>query len=159
MGIKWIDVTEICIGFALLEKLDPNAINPDDCYPPYGEMVPMLRDGLSKADITNKLGYSGIRAAIEAAESVNGDMKPLEWLGVLTKRAADAISGEKLLRVAKDMVDGKEVDLGVALKALTMAEGGYRELTSMSEIEPESNNWILTGWQPLDKHLGGLPKA
>lgn len=159
MGIKWIDVTEIVIGFSLKGKLDPNAINPNDCYPPYGEIVPLLRDELSIPDIVTKVGYAGVRAAIEASENVNGDMKPMEWLGLLTKRASDSMNGEKLLKVAQDMVEGKEVDLGIALKALTMADNGYRELTPMSEIEAETNNWILTGWQPLDRHLGGLPKA
>jgi replicative DNA helicase len=29
----------------------------------------------------------------------------------------------------------------------------------MSEIAPEENSWILTGWEPIDKFIGGIIKA
>jgi len=88
--MKWRDATEIVLGFVLAEKLSPDAVNPDDCAPPYGEMIPILRDGGTKSDVVSKHGYSDVQTAIEASESVNGDMKPIEWLKVLKTAAVKA---------------------------------------------------------------------
>jgi replicative DNA helicase len=157
--MKWMDVTEVVVGFALHKKLDPDIINPEDCYPPYGEIIPILRDGKDVSDVVSKVGYTTVRTAMEAAEHINGELKPIEWLKVLKTAASQAQTAAKLSKVVKDLEEGKEVDAGLALKALSMMEDGYRELTPMSEIKEEENVWIPTGWEPIDGNVGGLVKA
>lgn len=157
--MSWKDSTEITIGFALHKKLSADLINPDDCYPPYHEIVPMLRDGADIPDIVAKVGYTTVRTAMEAAEHINGEMKPIEWIKVLTQSASVSQTAARLEKVAKAMVEGKDYDIGEALKAMSMLEDGHRELTPMSEVEPETDSWVATGWEPIDKYMGGLVKA
>lgn len=157
--MKWNDSTEICVGFVLHGKLSPDAINPADCFPPYGEIIPIMRDGGSVADVVTKVGYASVRTAMEAAEHVNGEMKPLAWVGLNSKNASRELGAASLERVAKDMKDGKEVDLGKAMQLMSNMNDGYRELTPLSEVEPERDVWIKTGWKPLDDNVGGIVKA
>lgn len=157
--MSWQDATEITIGFVLHKKLSPDLINPDDCYPPYHEIIPLMRDGLDIPDVVARIGYSSVRQAMEAAEHVNGEMKPVEWVKVLTQSASVAQAASKLDEVVKNMRAGKDYDIGLALKAVSMMDEGQRDLTPMSEITPEENSWILTGWDAIDKYIGGIVKA
>jgi replicative DNA helicase len=159
MGMKWQDASEIVCGFILKKKLDPNAVNPNDLYPPYNEIIPMCRDGKDLPDIVTAVGFSAPNAAIQACEAVNGDVSPLGWIKVLEQVSSKATAGNVLERVAKDLKDGKEVDIGQALQAMGMMDLGYREMTPMSEVTEETNTWMLTGFKPIDKHLGGFPKS
>lgn len=159
MAMKWQDASEIVMGMVLNKKLDPNAVNPLDLYMQYGEMIPILRDGGDIPDVVAAVGYSSVRAAMDAAEHINGEMKPIEWIKVLKDSASRATGAHALEQVAKGLKEGKEVDMGAALRALSMMEDGYRELTPMSEVVAEANSWIKTGWRPLDDNVGGLSKA
>jgi hypothetical protein len=157
--MSWQDATEITVGFVLHKRLSPDLVNPEDCYPPYHEIIPLMRDGADIPDVVAKVGYSSVRQAMEAAEHINGEMKPFEWVKVLTQSASTHLAADKLDDVVKKMRGGKDYDIGVALKAISLMEDGHRELTPMSEILPEENSWILTGWEPVDSYIGGLIKA
>lgn len=159
MTMNWLGMSEVVTGFILRKKLDPNAVNPDDLYPPYNQILPLARDGLEMPDIVTKAGYSAVRSAIEASEAVNGDMSPLQWVKTLQMTASKATSGAVLARVAKDLQEGRDVDTGTALAALSRIDTGYRAMTPMSEVTDDEDVWVKTGWQPLDKHVGGIVKA
>lgn len=159
MGMKWQDASEIVTGFVLKKKLDANAVNPQDLYPPFNEIIPLCRDGKDLADIVTITGFSAPNAAIQACEAVNGDIPPIGWIKVLETVASKATASGILKKVAKDLEDGKDVDAGTALQALGMMDNGYRELTPMSEVTAEENVWALTGYKPIDTYIGGFPKA
>lgn len=159
MSMKWLDQTEIVSGFILNGKLDPHAVNPDDLYPPYPEIIPILRDGGTVEDVVSKCGFSIVRDAKAAAESVNGEVPPLGWLKMLEESASRYKSGVDIEKVAKELQAGKEVDLGKLLQYTSQIQLGYRSLTPLSEVEPEEGIWIKTGYQPIDEEIGGIPKA
>lgn len=139
--------------------MSADLINPVDCYPPYDEIIPLLRDSMDIPDIVSKVGYTSVRTAMDAAEHVNGEMKPLQWLDLLKKSASKATSASQLKKLVKDLEDDKDVDLAVALKAVNLIDENLRDLTPMSEVKPEDNIWIPTGWEPIDACVGGLVKA
>lgn len=160
MAFKLLDVTEIVMGMVKLGKIDANLVNPDDLYPDkYPEILMMVRAGTPWEDIVTKVGYSYIRDSVAAAENINGEFTPDQWCSILRQTASRTFAGSKLQRIARDLEDGREVDTGTALQALSMIDYGYRELTPMSEIVPEEAPWMETGYYPLDKHVGGLIKA
>jgi hypothetical protein len=157
--MKWIDYTEIVVGHVLRGKLDPHAVNPDDCYPPYGEVIPIMRDGGTREDVITKVGFSIVRDAIHASEGVNGEVTALGWLKLLEQSASKFKNGTDLKKVAEDLIAGKEVDLGKLLQYAASIDLGYRSLTPLSDVEPEKNAWIKTGYDPIDDNVGGLPMA
>jgi hypothetical protein len=157
--MKWLEITEIVSGFVLRGKIDPNAVNPDDLYPPYSEIVPILRDGGSREDVVTKCGYSIVRDGIAASESVNGDITPLGWVNLLKQGASKYKSGTNLKKIAQSLENGEDVELGKALEYINAVDFGYRGLTPMSDVEEEKNTWTKTGYRPIDECVGGLPTA
>ncbi len=165
--MKWQDMSEIVAGMCLRNltdpkhkvKIDPNAVNPELMYPPYNEIIPMLRDGKEMAEIAIKVGTTAVNAAISAADTVNGGVPPLQFLKALTELATKAIAGTKLEKIVKAMKDGGDVDLGDAMKIMSDVEMGYAELTPMSCVAPSKGVWLKTGYQPWDDYIGGLPQA
>lgn len=159
MGMKWQDATEIVVGFAIKGRLDPNAVNPDDCYPPYGEIIPLLRDERQMPEIVQKVGYSPIDICVHALDTINGSVSPLQWLKINEDCASKAKSGLDLERIAKDLKDGKDVDVGSILAAASKIDLGYRDVTPMSEVDAAEGIWVPTGYAPLDKYIGGIPDS
>lgn len=159
MTLKWLDETEIVSGFMLKGKLDPNAVNPADLYPPYHEVVPILRDGGSVEDVVSKCGFSIVRDALAAADAVNGEVPPLGWLKMLEQSASRYKSGMDFERIGKDLQAGKDVELGKILQYTSQVNLGYRALTPLSEVVPAEGIWLKTGYKPLDDEVGGVPEA
>lgn len=160
---KWLGTTEIVVGFVLLGKLSAEVVNPQDCFPPYDEVIPIVRAIQNIDDATTKVvekcGYSIVRDAKEAAQSINGTVKPMQYLDLLTRFASAFRGGDQLDRISKDLKDGKDIDMAKILQVASQLDLGYRGLTPLSEVEPEKAQWIKTGYEPLDYAMGGVPKA
>ena len=163
MTSQWLNNTEIVVGFVLRGKLDPHAVNPDDLHPPYNEIIPTVRDAdtlnEAKENVIAKHGYSLYRDSVAASEEVNSGTTPLNWLKLLEQSASRFKSGVDLEKVGRDLQDGKEVDLGRILQYTSQIELGYRAMTPLSQVEPEKNSLIKTGYAPVDEWFGGIPKA
>ena len=157
--MKWIEASEIVGGLALKERLDPNAVNLDTVFPPYNDVIAMLRDGKDVTTIIEKVSFAAVDACMQAEERVNGTLDPMKWLKLLEETASSAKAADKLEPLVRQMRDGQKIDVGSAMAIISMADQGYTELTPMSKIEPQKNPWILTGYEPIDKHIGGLPEA
>jgi hypothetical protein len=165
--MKWMDASEIVAGMCLRVltdpknkiKIDANAVNPQLMYPPYDEIIPMLRDGKEMAEIAIKVGTTAINSAITAADTVNGGVAPIQYLKALEELATKAIAAQKLEPMLKKLKNGEDVDLGAAMKIMSDVEFGYTELTPMSQIEPCKGVWMRTGYLPWDEYIGGLPEA
>jgi hypothetical protein len=157
--MKWLEYTEIVSGFILKGKLDPNVVNADDLHGPYNEIIPIMRDGGAREDVVAKCGYSIVRDAIAACEAVNGDVSPLGWVKLLEESASRFKNGSNIGKIAKDLQDGKEVELGRLLEYVEQINLGYRSLTPLSEVQPEKNMWVKCGYEPVDEYIGGFPKA
>jgi replicative DNA helicase len=165
--MKWQDMSEVVAGMCLRTitdpknkiKIDPNAVNPMLLYPPYDEIIPMLRDGKEMADIAIKVGTTAVNTAILAADTVNGGVPPLQFLKALTELATKAMAAEKLEPMLKALKNGDNIDLGAAMKVMSDVEFGYTELTPMSSVIATKGVWLKTGYQPWDDNIGGLPAA
>lgn len=165
--MKWQDASEIVAGMCLRSltdpknkmKIDPNAVNPQFMYPPYDEIIPMLRDGKEMADIVMRVGTNVINTAINAADTVNGGIPPIQLLKTLEEIASKAIAGEKLERFVKALKNGDDVDMGMAMKIMSDVELGYADLTPMNEVNAEKGIWLRTGYSPWDNHINGIPAS
>lgn len=166
MGNKmiWLDRTEIVTGLILLGELDANLVNADDFYPPYNEIVAMLRKGKTQEDIITKHGFSAIQAANMAANAVLADKEktkknPVDWLNLLEQAASFYKYGQELALMADQLIMGQPIDPGKLIQFVGELDLGHRALTPLDQVEPEKGQWILTGYQPIDEYVGGIPKA
>lgn len=157
----WLDRTEIVVGLAIRGKIDYNLVAADILYPPYGDVLPVMQKGGAEDAIIKSIGYSLYRDALMAADAIIADKKskPLSWLTTLQKVAARYKSGDELEKIAKDLKEGKEVDMGKALMHVSQIDTGYRGLTPFTDVKAEDVQWIPTGYPPIDRYVGGIPKA
>lgn len=161
--MNWISVSEIVAGLVLMDRIDPNSINPADLYKPFDEIIPICRDIDDelerKRQILDRVGLVAWDSATNAARKVNGEFSPLEWVKILEGKASKALASEKLRKVAEKLERGEDVDVSLASQALGMIDFGYRAMTPLSEVEPQKGKFIKTGYEPIDKYIGGLPEA
>jgi hypothetical protein len=166
MGNKmiWLDRTEIVAGLVLLGEIDANLVNADDFYPPYDEIIAMLRKGKTQEDIITIHGFSVLQAAKMAANAVQADKaqaknKPIDWLNLLEQAASFYRYGQELALMADQLIMGQPIDPGKLIQFVGELDLGHRSLTPLDQVEPEKGQWILTGYQPIDDYVGGIPKA
>ena len=157
--MKWSDASEIVGGYILSDKIDPNAVNVDDMYPPYAHIVTMKRDGAAMPDIVSK-DFSAVDACLHAVERVNGTMKnPMEYLKILKDTATLAKNAVDVEKVLKRMKEGETVTSVELLAIADKMEKGYSRWIPLAEVEPQKIKFIKTGYAPLDKYVGGIPYA
>jgi len=156
----WADVSEIVTGLVLTGKLTPNAVRPSTLIEPY----PHLWAGMKKSKkvpaperIIELIGLSAYQAALKAAKAVNG--LPANWITVLEQSAARHDLGQTMEKMAKRLLHGEDVDMTRLQAALQRSDDHLPQIVPLSRIPPETNQYELTGYQPIDQYMGGLPMS
>jgi replicative DNA helicase len=156
--MKWLDITEICMGLVLAEKLTPEQINPEFLAPPYGTALKMLQKGSSLSDLYDVIGISALDAAQQAGTIVS-DKSPFDFVTLLEKAYSRAELAKTLKHQVKRLDDGDDADLLVLEQAMERNVSLEHRYILMSDISPDENVWIPTYYEPIDRSLGGVPKG
>lgn len=165
--MKWQDASEIVGGYILKGakdpdakfQMDPNAVNPLDMWPGHSHIVTMAREGKSYVEIVEK-DFAAVDACLHAVERVNGTMKnPLDYLIILKNTATSAKNAMDLKKIHDKMEKGERVEPTELLAIADSMSKGTGGWVPMSEIEPQTIKFVPTGYEPLDKHTGGIPYA
>ena len=156
--MNWTSISEIVSGLVLLHKISPTAISPNSLEPPYGLIISTMREGGDQSEVIDKVGFSPVSAASSAAESLNGIIDVSKYIKLLETIASRQEVGTDLLRMAKKLIQGEEIDTSKALVGLSRLDSGLQEFTTMDKVTPEDNIWIPTCWDLLDKYFGGMPR-
>lgn len=160
MKPKWLERSEVVTGLVLLGKLSADAVNPEDMYPPYDEVIRVLqKDGATDEDVVAACNYAPVRDAKSAVTELDGHIEPEKWVSLNVKAAALYKAGEELEGIAKDLKDAIPTETSKLLGITTKIDLDYRSMTPLDKVQPEEAQWILTGYKPIDDYLGGLPKA
>ncbi len=157
--MNWLDSTEIVAGFVIRSMLSSDAVNPLKLYPPYGEIISVVRAGKELPDIIAKIGFDRVDTAIHASERVNGTLSPADYLRILEESYLRETNIAKIRRELDKGITGKEMDTGAMLQAISNFEVGMTEMTPMSDVKEIENPWIKTGYKPVDDNLNGIPDA
>jgi hypothetical protein len=158
----WLDRTEIVTGLILAGCIEANIVNAEDFYPPYNDIIGLLRKGATQEDVVTKHGFSYIQIANMAANAVmvdGAEKRPIDWLNLLEQAASFYRYGEELAGMADKLMMGQPVDPGKLLQFVSELNLGHRALTPLDQVEPEAGQWIKTGYNPIDEYIGGIPKA
>lgn len=160
-AFKWQDASEVVAGYLISGELSGNSVNPVNLYPPYGEIVSHLREGKDRDELLEVIGLEAHNAAEQARERVSGKIPPIKWIQILDRCALNAQASADLKKMAKDLEEGKPVDIGVGLTVLSRLELGQPRLVPMTSIEAtkEDKLMVRTGYEPWDKHIGGIPDS
>jgi len=157
--MKWIEVSEIVCGFVLRDKINPHAVNPLNIYPQYAPIIAMKRDGADMTEIVSRISFSDVDSCLQAADRVDGTIQPVGYLKILDSVASKASAAFELKRIEKRLDDGDDVDVATLLQIAGRLENGHHDLTPMSDIDPQKIKFSKTGYDPIDKYVGGIPPA
>jgi len=151
-------ISEIIAGLVLIHKISPSAINPTDLEQPYNQIVIAMREGADEGGVIDKVGFSPVNTCSAAAESLNDTEDVGKYIKLLETISARQEIGTEMMRYAKKLVQGEDIDAGKALSCVSRLNTGLREFTTMDKVTPEANIWIPTYWDLIDKYFGGTPR-
>lgn len=154
--MKHNEISQIVIGRCILGHDDPNAINPQALFDVYVKVLEDIKDGADRTQLMADYGPTPIMAAIAAAEAVE-DAHGFEWVRHLEQVAARTQAGKKLKRMAHQLEDGEEVDVGSLLNILSNLDREELDFITMDKVEPADSAWVPSYYEPIDKHIGGYP--
>jgi replicative DNA helicase len=156
--MKWLDASEIVLGYILNGKLLAEHVDARMFAPPYDVAVKLLKEGADLSELYDKAGLAPVMAATEAVQTL-GDKSPAEFIKVLEKSWAREELADILDRQSKRLRRGDEADM-MALEAAIEANLNLEHRYETSDnIKPSGGKWLKTGYAPLDRHVGGLPEA
>jgi len=156
--MKHLDASELTFGLILGGKIDAEHVTASTLAQPYGDALKLYKDGADISVLYDKVGLTPIRAAIEASRIVEGtnpyDM--LELLNVAYGRETLALTLERELNKLRRGDDADLLKIESAIERHVNMEDKY---TPLNEIEPMEGVWNLTGYQPIDEYIGGIPDS
>ena len=161
LKMSWQDICEIVAGGLLNGDISADAINPSDMIEPYPGMVVTLRDAKKKTVDYDKLVLSVGIDAITAAQAARDRVKriPANWVEILGTTAVRHRESRNFDQFSKALASGKDIDISQILGSLHRIDSGSKQFTNLNSIKPEENCYKLTGFEPFDVCIGGLPKA
>lgn len=158
MGSSWRDITEIVAGLVLTGKISDRAIRPETCYPPYDNLIKAMRRGANTPEkVMEIVGIAPVTAALTAIQNID-DFKT-NWIMMLESAYATYSAGSELEEVAKKLKKNEDVDLSRLHSIAQKAISGQGKLTPASQVVAREIPFILSGYKPLDREMGGIPEV
>jgi hypothetical protein len=167
----WTDASEIVAGavykrlFAPHEtdtlKISQHMVRPEMFAPPYNDFVKsMLVDEATPEDVVAQ-HTNTFQITKYAVESLNGAGEAVDWVMILEQSRAKAKAAQHFKRVAKKLDEGEDIDWS---KISTVVAGAQLlknsdSFTSLSDVDRKKIPFIPTGYEPIDKHLLGVPEV
>lgn len=160
MATNWKDASEIVMGLILKNELSENAVRPDILYPPYdGVMRAIKRGNWTIESLIEICGVGPISAALESINHLNGTRTSVDWIRVLEMSNATYVAGSELEQIAKKLMKNDNVDLSKLHVIAQKAQAGEGKLTSAASVVAREVPFILSGYAPLDREMGGIPEV
>lgn len=159
MTMNWQDATETVIGLVFDGKEPQGHFVPELFYPRYAEVFEDLIDpDTDREDLIIKYG-NVIQACVNAANSFNGVAKEVDWREVLVRSKMQAIVAEDMEKKARRMKEGQSVDIHPLIEKLkALDSGGHVGGVRAVDISETELLKIPSGWDAIDKNLGGYPE-
>ena len=150
-----IEVSEIVIGLVLAGKIAPGHYNLDDIDPMYRDAAKLLQKGTDPVELMDKVGTTIIMACKQAAAEV--DPKH-DWIAQLEKSAAREVLAEIFEKEAKKLRQGKDMDASKVQNAIQIGIDTRKYIT-LDKVPAEHGKFVTCGFDPIDRHVGGLPAS
>lgn len=161
---NWRDTSEICFGLIVQNRLDATKFASTMFCDPYREGFEEYFKNADKTKIAKLLG-NAYQIALEAAGTIGEDgVVGVEWHKILRRKALNYQLGEKADKASKKLIRGDDLDIETAIELSSqfrdVADPDTVGLTVSKEIDvDEYEPTILSGYAPIDEHLGGMVES
>jgi hypothetical protein len=151
-----LDASEIVFGLVLDEKLKPEFVSASLLADPYDQAIKIMTEGGDITEVMDKVGLSPIQAAQDAARMADGK---IDWIKALEIASNREYLASILERDSKKLRRGEDIDKASLLATLDDIDGYGNRYTTLDKVDPDNAKWQLTGYKPIDEHMGGIPQA
>lgn len=158
---NWLSDSEIFTGLVTEERQSASVASADDLHPPYNNVIRFIQKAGSVVmdDLIEEFGVEVIQPALSAAHSVNGLGERINWGRQLKNGANGNMLANEFDRGYKNLKAGRPVDYNRIKNAIQAYEGGDAiGLKPLSEVKNDPVMLVPSGYAPVDKMLGGIPK-
>jgi len=158
--MKWIENSELVAGLVITGKISCSSVRPEIFYPPYDEIIKRYKTGTETIEeLIENVGLTPVQACLEAAKSING-LSKMDWVRMLENSAAMYQAGTQMEKLGGALKKGKEIDWSRLAHISALGQRGMSgDFVPLSEVESKELPFILSGWRPIDEHIGGWPEV
>ena len=158
---SWLETSEVVAGLVLAKRLSLNAVRPEIFFGEFRNMIREMKDGKAEPEyLIAKYGVDLFQGALEAEKQINGVGDMADWVKMLETSAITYDVGGRLQKLGKNFQSGEDVDWAQVKSLLKKSQENIgTDFTPLSQVESGKVNFIPSGWEPFDKHIGGLPEA
>ena len=159
--MKWKDYSEVCFGLVIEGRHPVTLYKPEQFTVPYDSAIEvLLQKGATKEDVAKVISSAYMVDATEAVHKFNGlgEYQNFDWAKGLAEAARNYERGKKFEKLAKKFLDNDPVDILPVHAELTAAIAQESNgLQPLSEVSSEYKPFKKSGYEPLDRTLGGIP--
>jgi len=157
IGTTWEDASEIVSGLIITNKIASSSASSESLFPPYNELVRFYQEGNTEPEtLIQKAGIGIFQSSVNSIQNLDGT-GTLDWLAILEETRQRYQMGNRLERISKKLKRGEYID-GAEIRHVANQFGqGKTGRVSLDQIDASEVPFILTGYKPLDCHLGGIP--
>ena len=160
----WRSLSEICFGLVVTGRVDMAKFNAVMFCDGYEDGFKEWFKSKNKTSVARLLG-ADYETALQAADTISEDSaKDIEWQKILQRAYLSYQVGDKATKVGKKLMQGYEVStedaITIAAQFKDLANPESLGLTVSNTIDVDGfEPTILSGYAPIDTHLGGIPES
>lgn len=153
--MDWLSTSEVVFGLTLSSQCP--TYDHGLFYGLYSEGMRLLASGKPKEDVFSAIGANAYNTALQASKMANSG---LDWLSLLKQAKIASELGDLMVRQGKDLQKGKldRVDFSLQQRKIQSLTDTSLTVKTLDEVEDKVTDLIPTGWDILDRHMGGIPR-
>jgi len=154
----WLEQSELVLGLLWKRRITAANINVNMFAPPINAVVNDFVSGKTPESIITTHGNAIIHNAVERASSINGLGNEVDQVLVLEQVKNRFAASQRLKKLQAQLEDGMDIkwsELAEISKQGQQDKADY--YVTMDTIEARPVPFMLSGYPPLDEHIGGLP--
>ena len=155
------ELSEINMGLIVDERTPVTMYKSDWFSAPYDKAIELLlQKGSCKEDLAKVISSSYLNDAHNAVKRMNGlgETENFDWVKALKDSYDNEVRGEKFQKIGKKLKENEPVDILKLYAELgSIISQEVSGLTKLSEISDDYTPFKLTGYDPIDKPVGGIP--
>lgn len=156
----WLETSELVTGLLLENRISLTLVRPELFFPPYDSVIKEMKKGRTPEELVEKCGFSLIQTAHTAVMGMNGLGESVNWIQLLEKTKSLYEAGQQLEKSSKKLLRGEDIEWShITDIARKVQVGQAGDFIPLSEVERGEIPFISSGWDNIDKHLGGIPEV
>ena len=162
--VDWRDLSTVCFGLIAAHRIDATKFASSMFCEPFDKAYDAFFAGANKSKLSKLLGQD-LELATNAAAGVSDESaQDVEWHKNLRYACSAYALGKKLERTSKQLVHGELIDTNVAMELA----GAFKNIAEPDSLGLVISNTVdlddyvpimLSGYPPIDEHVGGIPVA